>query len=132
MTTYADLTPAQKAARAAYYREYHKRPERVAKKREKAVQDQKKRRAKMKAVLHAALDRPCHDCGIRLPPEVMEFDHVRGKKRVNLCQANRAGGYLSWVALDEEIAKCDVRCPNCHRLRHYREKIAASAGPDRD
>ncbi len=37
MPTYADLTPAQKAARAAYYREYHRRPDRVGKKRAKAA-----------------------------------------------------------------------------------------------
>jgi hypothetical protein len=120
--TYRDLSPKQKAARAAYYREYHKRPDRIAKKRQKAVADQRKRRAKIREVLHRALDRPCLDCGIRLPPEVMEFDHIRGEKRINLCQASRAGGYLSWKALREEIEKCDVRCPNCHRLRHYRER----------
>lgn len=119
---YRDFTPEQKAARAAYYSEYRRRPHRLAKNRQKALSDQKKRRLKIKAVLHAALDRPCVDCGVQLPPEVMEFDHVRSKKRVNLCHANRAGGYLSWAALDEEIAKCEVRCPNCHRMRHHLER----------
>ena len=120
--TYADLTPEQKAARAAYYREYHKRPDRIEKARTKAVADQKKRRARIAALVRAAKDKPCVDCGVRLPPEVMDLDHVRGKQRINLGHAARAKGYLSWPEMEIEIAKCDVRCPNCRRMRHFLER----------
>ena len=53
-----------------------------------------------------------------MPPEVMELDHVRGEKSFGL-----SVGRLRLQPLDlirAEIAKCDVRCPNCHRMRHYR------------
>lgn len=62
---------------------------------------------------------PCVDCGVQLPPEVMELDHVRGDKSFGLTYTA-----LRWKTVDEvrrEIAKCEVRCPNCHRMRHYRE-----------
>ena len=117
---YSDLTPEQKAHRAAYYREYHKRPGRIEKRRAKSVEDQKKRRAKIATVVRAAKDRPCTDCGVTFPPEIMDFDHVRGEKLINIGHASRSRHYLTWAALAEEIAKCDVRCPNCHRMRHYR------------
>jgi hypothetical protein len=65
---------------------------------------------------------PCVDCGAS-DPLVLVFDHVRGKKRFNISWApNRA---YSLATLDAEIAKCDVRCANCHRRRH----AAAGYGP---
>jgi len=54
---------------------------------------------------------PCVDCG-EADPVVLEFDHVRGKKSFNIgTEANRRGE----AALAKEIAKCEVRCANCHR-----------------
>ena len=57
--------------------------------------------------------RPCQDCGNHFPPECMDFDHVRGEKKF-MVSANVGS---SWSATVEEIAKCDVVCSNCHRIR---------------
>jgi hypothetical protein len=57
---------------------------------------------------------PCVDCG-EGNPIVLEFDHVRGEKRGNISEIVSAGWSLAYLA--EEIAKCDVRCANCHRIR---------------
>jgi hypothetical protein len=62
--------------------------------------------------------RPCADCGGTFPPECMDFDHVRGEKLFNLGQCSGR----SIVALGAEIAKCDVVCANCHRIRTRRRK----------
>ncbi len=74
--------------------------------------------AKRRAIIDAAKAVPCSDCGIQYPPVCMDFDHVRGAKSFTI-------GYDYRGALDrvlEEIAKCDVRCANCHRLRHAAER----------
>lgn len=57
---------------------------------------------------------PCVDCG---EPDVvvLEFDHVRGQKSGRLATMIANGG--SWAKIEEEIAKCDVRCANCHRRK---------------
>jgi hypothetical protein len=57
---------------------------------------------------------PCVDCG-QTDPIVLQFDHRDGTTKVGTVGAmlNRA----SWSALLAEVAKCDVRCANCHRLR---------------
>jgi hypothetical protein len=72
--------------------------------------------AKIRDLILAAKDRPCTDCGGRWHPLVMEFDHLPGsRKRANLGdgRARRFG----WETIQEEIAKCEVVCPTCHRIR---------------
>jgi hypothetical protein len=69
------------------------------------------------------LEHPCVDCG-ESDVTVLDFDHVRDSKRMDV-SALVAGGY-SWHAIADEIAKCDVRCANCHRrATHARRKTAA-------
>jgi hypothetical protein len=57
---------------------------------------------------------PCVDCG-ETEPVVLQFDHRDGTTKVDTVGSmlNRA----SWTTLLNEVAKCDVRCANCHRLR---------------
>lgn len=61
---------------------------------------------------------PCHDCGQRFPPYVMDFDHVRGEK-IDLVP-RMAVRPVPLLVLLREIAKCEVVCANCHRLRTHR------------
>jgi len=50
---------------------------------------------------------------------VLGIGEARLIKVIELSKITRAKGYLTWAQLDEELLKCDVRCPNCHRMRHY-------------
>lgn len=56
---------------------------------------------------------PCVDCG-EPDPIVLEFDH-RSDKRCSVSDAVRKG--LGQKTIAAEIAKCDVRCANCHRRK---------------
>lgn len=58
-------------------------------------------------------EHPCVDCG-EADPVVLEFDHVRGEKFATI--ARMAQGF-SLAKVRAEIAKCDVRCANCHRRK---------------
>lgn len=53
----------------------------------------------------------CVDCP-ESDPIVLQFDHVRGKKLFNLSEAAASGYSISKIM--DEIAKCEVRCANCH------------------
>lgn len=55
---------------------------------------------------------PCVDCG-ESDPVVLEFDHVRGVKEFNISCAVQCGYGMHRINL--EIAKCEIRCCNCHR-----------------
>lgn len=55
----------------------------------------------------------CMDCGYNEHPYVLDFDHVRGKKIGSICSLRNR----SWEIIEAEIAKCEVVCANCHRIR---------------
>ena len=65
------------------------------------------------------LSHPCVDCG-ESDIAVLDFDHLRDK-REDISTLVQYG--VSLRALENEIAKCEVRCANCHRRR-----TAANAG----
>ncbi len=60
------------------------------------------------------LEHPCVDCG-QADVRVLEFDHVRGNKSASITRL--LGRAVSWETIETEIAKCEVRCANCHRIR---------------
>ena len=70
-----------------------------------------------KSLVIALKNGPCTDCGGSFPYYVMEFDHLpgRGKKLFSISMAH--SNDLRWGLLDEELAKCELVCSNCHRVR---------------
>ena len=107
------------AYQAAHYRRH--REQHIARVRE----DNARRKATAAAALQAYLrSHPCVDCGTA-DLRVLEFDHRDAAgKTANL--SAMVGMGLAWSRILEEIAKCDVRCANCHRIvtmtrgGHYR------------
>lgn len=57
---------------------------------------------------------PCADCGVQYPPYVMDFDHV-GEKSLKISESFQT----SSTRLLNEIAKCELVCANCHRIRTH-------------
>lgn len=64
--------------------------------------------------------RPCSDCQRVFPPCAMDFDHVRGVKHFTISEYKQA----KWETLAAEIAKCDLVCANCHRIRTHVTKCS--------
>lgn len=59
---------------------------------------------------------PCIDCG-NPDIRVLEFDHLRDKKCDVAEMLNKS---FKWGTILIEIEKCEVRCANCHRIKHYK------------
>ena len=57
----------------------------------------------------------CLDCGEK-NHIVLDFDHLTNKK-YNISRMIHDG--FSWAAIKKEIAKCEVVCANCHRIRTH-------------
>lgn len=64
---------------------------------------------------------PCKDCLRTYPPYVMDFDHRPGETKLfEISKGYRRNARVTVLA---EIAKCDLVCANCHRIRtHNRGK----------
>ena|ERR1700677_4496999 len=88
------------------------------KQRQYVKDDQIRRRELVRKIIREAKAKPCADCGKEYPYYVMEFDHVRGKKAYALAKVVQRPSNKAIEDLPGEIAKCDVVCANCHRLRH--------------
>src|SRR2546423_10485650 len=68
-----------------------------------------RRRDNQRRIYEYLLDHSCVDCG-ESDPVVLDFDHLRDKV------ANVTAMLGSpWHKILAEIAKCEVRCANCHR-----------------
>lgn len=78
---------------------------------------------RVRTILHDLKDRPCADCGNRFPPECMDFDHIRGEKRAGIAQIAHYKG----AVLEAELAKCELVCANCHRIRTVARRRAQKA-----
>mgnify|MGYP001009485643 CR=1 FL=1 len=69
--------------------------------------------AKFRIFINKIKMSPCMDCNNCFPPEAMDFDHVMGEKLS--CISNMICKNKNIVM--EEIAKCELVCANCHRIR---------------
>jgi len=83
------------------------------------------RREAFRKIVEDAKRVPCADCGVKYPTYVMQFDHVRGEKLFHLASATT--GSYSQRSIEEEIAKCEVVCANCHAERTEKRRQASGA-----
>jgi hypothetical protein len=101
----------QREASRRHYAKHRDKVIATAKVYSKAAKD--RTRAYIKAHLTA---NPCVDCG-EANTIVLEFDHIGDDKHFNISDAARFGYGIK--KLKAEIAKCEVRCANCHRKKTY-------------
>lgn len=69
---------------------------------------------------------PCMDCGGSFPPVCMDFDHRPGVVKLF---AIATGLNRSMESVKAEIAKCDLVCANCHRIRTHSRLIKVEVKP---
>jgi hypothetical protein len=72
------------------------------------------RAAKKAWVAAYKLEHGCADCGYNKHPAALDFDHLPGVVKV---RDVKSGLQFGWEGLLAEVAKCEVVCANCHRIR---------------
>lgn len=121
------LTEEQKEARRKYHRKYYmeNRERLIAVAKVGAGERYKENRTHILSVyndrrdfVNKSKDIPCADCGKKYPLYCMDFDHVRGEKEFQLSSSSSR----SYQKIIAEIAKCDVVCAVCHRIRTHERK----------
>lgn len=87
------------------------------------------RREEVRSLIISLKSEPCSDCGIPYPYYVMDFDHKTDDKDFNISEMR----FHSKDAVLREVAKCDLVCSNCHRIRTHERmliKLAATISKD--
>jgi hypothetical protein len=108
---------ADPVARAKYHADYRAEYLKDPANREKVRTAERTRATEIRRYLDAVkMASGCVDCGYREHPAALDFDHVRGEKK-HLVSASK-----SIAQADAEIAKCEVRCSNCHRIRTWERR----------
>ncbi len=69
-----------------------------------------------KNMLNAKKNKSCVLCGYKEFPQILEFHHLDPKEKLRCVKPAKSG------MLKEEMDKCDLLCPNCHALFHYKER----------
>jgi hypothetical protein len=78
-----------------------------------AVASRARKRAQLERIAAIKVAAGCADCGYAEHFAALEFDHVEGGKVANVS----ALVGKRWDVIEAEIAKCEVVCANCHRIR---------------
>lgn len=96
------------------YRKSHYQANRAKYIEKATVNSLQQKDSNMRRVVAYLVEHPCCDCG-ETNLDLLQFDHVE--------MIRRSGGRVfdlltySWERVEEEIAKCVVRCVSCHYKR---------------
>ena len=102
-----------RACQRAYGREHYRRNRSAYLARGKKNK-KRYRRQNRSRILDYFVGKSCMDCGAS-DPLILDFDHRDGVEKLD--DVARFVGTGKWSKVEAEIAKCDVRCGNCHRRR---------------
>ena len=72
--------------------------------------------AELRALVNDLKCGPCLDCGGLFPTYVMDFDHIGDDKILAVSVLVKYGNRQKIL---DEIAKCELVCANCHRIRTH-------------
>ena len=102
-------TEEQRERQREYNRSYY------AANKGKAVARVRDRKRKLTEKVNELKKAPCTDCHKKFPTVCMDFDHIGDDKILNVSAAIQQGWSFKRILL--EIAKCELVCANCHRIR---------------
>ena len=81
------------------------------------------------ALMSELKSQPCLDCGGSFPVCAMDFDHRPGTvKKYNV--GSMFAHHYSRELIESELAKCDLVCANCHRVRTRDRKLGSGRSGD--
>ena len=95
------------------YKKWRANPENAAKASARTVRN---RRARADMLIERFKSAPCMDCKQSFPTCCMDFDHRPGVEKLFGLNFNSLS-YRPLEAIMDAIAKCDLVCANCHRIR---------------
>ncbi len=105
-------------------KEFYRRGDRISGHRSECIQcskefKQKRTKTNTQKLYQYLQGKCCIDCG-EIDPLTLTFDHINPEdKKTNLAQM---WSRFSWVSIEIEIAKCEIRCANCHNKKTAKDR----------
>ena len=116
---------ADRATRLAYLREYRSKNPDVRDRSARSKDRRERARAYARGVKSTT---PCMDCGQQFPWFAMDFDHRPDETK--LMDISKLVNRMSAIStLAAEIAKCDIVCAVCHRIRTFSRAFNEDGSP---
>jgi hypothetical protein len=109
---YDGFQPACKMCKSDYQKDSRNK-DKIGFNKKKQIHLEKRRDVARTFVADYLTKHPCIDCG-EADIVVLDFDH-RSEKEFNVSVLVCSGSRIERI--ETEIAKCDVRCANCHRRK---------------
>lgn len=73
----------------------------------------------------------CVDCGYKQDHRALQFDHIIETEKTRTVASCC---FASWDVIKREIAKCVIRCANCHAIKTHERKqyggVSRRVNPD--
>jgi hypothetical protein len=116
----------RQASGREYARTHKKTNHRQYRKNYKGFRAKQKRRDKKRAlrirqeIRSIKESHPCTDCGQFYPYYCMDYDHLDASLKIKHIKGMM--GTLSRKHVTEELAKCELVCVNCHRVRTFKRR----------
>lgn len=63
------------------------------------------------------VEKGCSKCGYNAHPAALDFNHLDPTQK-SFSVSTRLQQYC-WERIEQEIAKCEFLCANCHRIHSY-------------
>lgn len=89
--------------------------------RQERAEREAAQRAELRQWFNELKSKPCTDCKHSFPPFCMDWDHLYGKEYDVSYIVSRL---RSKEMILREIAKCELVCSNCHRIRTHNRRAA--------
>lgn len=109
--------PFCRSCQSKWYSDYYRNNE---KERKRLRASQERKRAEMRTLIDSLKSGNCVDCGHTFHPCAMDFDHIKDNKGFDVARAMR--DLPTVKKLMEEVAKCELVCACCHRVRTWKRQ----------
>jgi len=83
--------------------------------------NKERRRRLVEFISSIKIESGCVDCGYRESAVALDFDHLPGSEKMFSIGSATARS-ASQARLKAEMAKCEVVCANCHRVRTHERR----------
>jgi hypothetical protein len=115
---YDRMSPEEKARKQALSRAIAAARGLTEEQKQKYKQQRAINVSRARELVHALKAKPCMDCGQAFHHVCMDFDHRTGETKVaGVSELVKRGASVD--AIMSEVAKCDLVCATCHRVRTF-------------